>query len=411
MKWFVLLIALLIAVVSKAQTQNTWTKKTSFEGNKRSRAVAFSIDNYGYVGTGEDTADMTHNDLWRYDPLLDSWTQMSSLPGSTRRNAIGTTLNGKGYLGLGADSSVSGSGIILDDWWEYDPLINQWSQKTSYPGGYNIYNQTGTAGVYFSTAFAIDSVVYVCGGKMGPNFYGTDLWKYNPTTDIWTRLADFPGGDRHQLSSFAIEGNGFVGMGIDHDLYRKDWWKYDPITDSWTEVAELPGVERGAASTFVLGQHGFVVFGSDGGYKDELWEYDPFANSWQIRSNFPADGRKNAIAFAIADTGYAGLGTSSSGKRKSFYAYTPFWQLGIYNEEISINTFPNPASNFINITVPNSLIGQSLQIFSLDGKKAYSELITSTSRTVNLVEFARGTYILIIVDQSGTLISEKINVL
>ena len=50
---------------------------------------------------------MTHNDLWRYDPLADVWSQMMTIPGSTRRNATAVSIGDKGYVGLGADSSVS----------------------------------------------------------------------------------------------------------------------------------------------------------------------------------------------------------------------------------------------------------------------------------------------------------------
>ena len=312
----ILLFVFLFGCLTSFAQQNTWTKKASFGGLKRARGIAFSIGDYGYVGMGEDTVEMTNNDLWRYDPVFDVWSQMMTLPGSTRRNASATTIGDKGYVGMGADSSVAFTGVILADWWEYDPIANGWTQKADYPGGYDIFNNTGLQGIYFATAFNIGTKGYVCGGKMGSDFYGTDLWEYDPLLDSWTRLADFPGGDRYQMSSFGVEGKGYVGMGIDHDLYRKDWWEYDPNLDSWTQASSLPGTERGSSSSFVLSSRAYIVFGSDGGYKDELWEYNPFTDSWNIKANFPADGRKNGIAFAIGNKGYAGTGKGASGKRK-----------------------------------------------------------------------------------------------
>lgn len=404
MKFLFLLILCGSFSKTYGQTENDWEKRTAYLGGKRERAISFTIADSGYVGMGEDTVEMTHNDLWKYDPGTAQWTQKASLPGSTRRNAMALSINGKGYVGMGADSSESSTGTILWDWWEYDAMSNSWTQKADYPGGYNDQNTFLGPGVYFGTAFEINSKGYICGGKMGPNQYASDLWEYDPITDTWTRKADFPGLDRHQLSSFALEGKGYVGMGIDHDLYRKDWWRYDPLTDSWTEAASLPGVERGAASTFVLGQRGFLVFGSDGGYKDELWEYNPFTDSWMIRANFPGGERKNAVAFAIGDSAYAGMGKGATGKRRNFYRYYPLLPVGISQPEFSFNVFPNPTTEYLQIV--SELKGfYVFQLVDFQGR-----VIAQTSlNTIDLTTIEKGTYILNIFDEnSGHLMTKKI---
>jgi N-acetylneuraminic acid mutarotase len=399
-----------LSAVLNGFSQNSWTKKMSFGGEKRTRAISFAIGDYGYVGMGEDTAEMTHKDLWRYDPVLDSWTQMTNHPGSTRRNAVGVAVGDKGYIGLGADSSVSSQGVILDDWWEYDPVGNSWLQKADYPGGFNESNMSSAAGVYFATAFSSGTKAYLCGGKMGPDVYGTDLWEYNTLTDAWTRLADFPGGDRYQLSSFAIGGKGYVGMGIDHDLFNKDWWQYDPTLDSWIQVSDLPGSERGSSSTFVLGDYAYVVFGSDGGYKDELWRYDPLTDNWMIRANFPANGRKNGIAFTIGDKGYAGTGKGASGKKRSFYQYTPVEQLGISSSIIEIAIYPNPATDYVNIrtTLNNNL---EASLYSVQGDLVKKTTLKNEAEKIQLNDIEKGAYILRIGNSSGTVRTEKLLIL
>lgn len=407
MKYLFLSLCITFFTHSWSQTQNTWTKKASFAGLKRTRAIGFAIDNYGYLGMGEDTAEMTHNDLWRYDPGLDVWTQMMNLPGSTRRNASAVAVGSKGYVGLGADSSVSWMGTILNDWWEYDPGTNNWTQKASYPGGYNVFNQTGTAGVYFATAFSINDKAYICCGKMGSDFYGTDLWEYDPNTDSWSRKADFPGGDRYQMTGFGLEGKGYVGLGIDHDLFRKDWWQYDPNTDSWTEMSSLPGVERGAASSFVLSQRGYIVFGSDGGYKDELWEYNPFSDSWNIKANFPADGRKNAVAFAINNKGYAGTGSGVSGKRKSFWEYTPLLPIGFEENTIEMQISQNPIVDQGTVTAAESNV--EFNLYNLNGQLVYSTQENSFS--ISASDYQKGTYILTITSNQTVASSKKITIL
>lgn len=407
-KSFVVSIILLVSGFSFAQ-QNTWTKKLKFGGEKRTRAIAFSVGEYGYVGTGEDTAEMTHNDLWRYDPLTDIWTQQANMPGSTRRNATAVTIIDKGYVGLGADSSVASSGIILDDWWEYNPTSNSWIQKANYPGGFDYLNNPGSQGVYFATAFEAGGKGYVCCGKMGPDHYGADLWQYDPLLDQWTRMADFPGLDRFQLASFSVDGKGYVGMGEDHDLYRKDWWEYDPLTDTWTQKANLPGVERGGASTFTLGQRGFVVYGSDGGYKNELWEYNPFTNSWSIRANCPGGERKNGIAFSIGNRGYAGLGKGPNGKKRNFYEYAPLEPVSIHEFNIEVSIYPNPTSDVLKIDLSDEIEGVFATLINANGQIIIAPFQLLPQNQINLFEYASGTYFLLLGNENGEILrNEKI---
>ena len=137
-----------------AQLGNSWDKRASFGGLKREKAVAFSIDNLGYVSCGVDTAEITHNDLWSYDPSSDSWTQLASIPGSERINAIAFAIDGKGYVGTGFSLDDGDLGIKLSDFWECDPIANNWTEKANYPGG-------GGAGIYQATAFSIEDKGYV----------------------------------------------------------------------------------------------------------------------------------------------------------------------------------------------------------------------------------------------------------
>ncbi|MBK7129231.1 MAG: hypothetical protein IPH66_07715 [Crocinitomicaceae bacterium] len=384
-----------------AQSQNIWTKKANFGGLKRERAVSFSIDNYGYVATGEDTVNMTHNDLWRYDPELDVWTQMADLPGSTRRNAVGFALEGRGYVGTGMDSSESSMGNPLNDFWQYDPLANSWIQKANYPGA-------GGWGVYYAGSFTADGKGYVTCGKYGPSAYAFDLWEYKPTTDTWTQRANFPGGVRYAVTALSIENKGYVGMGIDQDLYRKDWWEYDPASNIWTEKTDIPGTERGAASTFTLGSKGFIVFGGDGGFKDELWEYNPFSDSWNIRSNFPGGERRNGIAMAIGNKGYAGIGKGPSGIRQNFYEYSPILPLETSDfEMIHVDVYPNPASEYVQVFIQNEMYKGRLVIISQKGELVKSILVDSQTYTFSSADFDSATYYIILIDCENNLVAKS----
>lgn len=397
-----LLFVVFIAVTSFAQT-NSWTKKLGFGGLKRERAVSFSIGDFGYVATGEDTVNVTHKDLWRYDPALDLWTQMADLPGSPRRNAVGFAIENKGYVGTGIDSSESFVGTILSDFWEYDADLNTWTQKANYPGGSGF-------GVYYAGAFVADNKGYVTCGKMGANWYAFDLWEYKPTTDTWTQRANFPGGVRYAITALSIDNKGYVGMGIDNDLYRKDWWEYNPGTNVWVEKSDLPGTERGAASSFTIVSKGFVVFGADGGYKDELWEYSPYSDSWNIKANFPGGERRNAIAFSIGNKGYGGIGKGPSGLRQNFYEYSPMYPVGIEEQEkLNIQVYPNPIVESATLFLQNESNASHYVLLDINGKIIQSEIVNSQSVEIQRAEIAAGIYQLVVFNDKGNpLATEKI---
>lgn len=395
-----------LSVVAFGQAENDWDKKASFGGLKRERAVAFSVGDFGYVGTGVDTAEITHNDLWQYDPALDTWTQVASMPGSERRNAVAFSIDDKGYVGTGFSHDDGDIGVKLKDFWSYDPLLNTWTAIADYPGG-------GDTGMYSGTAFTVLGKGYVACGKIGSNAYLDELWEYDPTLDEWTARTPFPGGVRYQLVSFSVENKAYVGMGTDNDIFRKDFYEYDPITNTWDIAPELPGSERAQASSFSIGSKGFVVFGLDGGYKDELWEFNYYTQSWTLRAPFPGGGRKYAIAFSIADTGYAGTGKEPDGKKRSFYSYTPIGPLSLEDhQDFQLQLYPNPTSEHLFCNPGTQITDYTVQLFTLTGQLMQSSKGLNGIQKLNVSELGQGPYLFVLMDANGQIItSQKISIL
>ena len=382
-----LIVPVFFCAVCVAQTNNFWVQKANFEGGERERASAFSVGNYGYVTCGVDSAEMAHNDLWRFDPAVNSWSQMADLPGVERRNAVAASLDGKGYVGTGIDDI---SNTNLTDWWEYDPSVNLWAQKSNYPGG-------GAVGLAFATAFSVNDRVHICGGKIGPSNYLAELWEYNPINDHWIRLGDFPGGERSKLTSFSVGDRAYVGLGQDEDVYKKDIWEFDSDINVWFRRADFPGGERASASTFSLGDRGYVMFGESGGYHQDLWEYNPVADVWINRANYPAQERRYAIAFSIGNTGYAGIGQGSSGKKRSFYEYTPpLLTIGQY-ELMDLNLYPNPCIGKVSIDLPDGFIGE-LQVYDMAGKLV---LRSSNVNWIDLTNVQSGAYLVRLLSENN----------
>jgi N-acetylneuraminic acid mutarotase len=104
--------------------------------------VGFSIDGKGYIGTGEDLNNV-FNDFWEYDPSTDAWTEKANVGGTARWAAVGFSIGSKGYIGTGSGTH--------EDFWEYDPGIDTWTQKANFGGG----------GRYSATGFSIGSKGYM----------------------------------------------------------------------------------------------------------------------------------------------------------------------------------------------------------------------------------------------------------
>ena len=62
----------------------------------------------------------------------------------------------------------------------------------------------------------------------------------------WKTKASFPGAARHHPITFALDGNGYVLAGVTTTMV-KDFYRYDPLSDSWTKMADFPGPARGFA--------------------------------------------------------------------------------------------------------------------------------------------------------------------
>lgn len=376
-----------------AQSPNSWVKKADFGGLKRERAVAFTANGFGYVGTGVDTAEIVHNDFWKYDASNDTWAQVADMPGIVRRDAVAFAINEIGYVttGINAVTSSEIGANKLADTWRYDPVLNSWTAAADFPGN-------GGQGIYFAAAFVVEGKGYVVGGKQGPNNYSSQTYRYDPTLDQWAIVAPFPGGVRYQLSAFAVDNKGYAGLGTDQDMYRYDWWEYKPSTNTWAQRADLPASSRSNAATFTIGSRGFVCTGSNGGVLGDLWEYNPFSNSWSVRATYGGTARKSAIAFVIGTSAYVGTGKGESGKKASMHQYYPMSTLGIDEMAFEVNVYPNPTSEKVFVKSDASI--ETLQLFDLNGRNVRS---VKGQNHMTVADLSAGNYTLRIASNEAVI--------
>lgn len=90
----------LIGLSISSFTQGNWVQKNNFNGNARSRGVAFTIGNNAYYGTGNYFGgSIEQSDFWKYNVATDSWTPIANFPQGMQAD-IGMSIGNIGYAGI-----------------------------------------------------------------------------------------------------------------------------------------------------------------------------------------------------------------------------------------------------------------------------------------------------------------------
>jgi len=72
-----------------------------------------------------------------------------------------------------------------------------------------------------------------------------EFYRYDPSSDSWTRNADFAGDGRNSAIGFAIGNFGYLGTDANTTgFYVSYFWRYDPSLDSWTQISFFGGGYR-----------------------------------------------------------------------------------------------------------------------------------------------------------------------
>ncbi len=278
---------------------NTWTQKANFGGGTRVRAVGFNIGGKGYIGTGQSAVG-NMNDFWEYDPTSNTWAQKANVGGSGRMDAVGFSIESKGYIGTGLGTG----GYLLNDFWEYDPATNTWTQKANFGGSprYGAVGFTISGKGYIGTGLGINS-------NYSAHYYN-DFWEYDPSTNTWTQKANFGGSARYYAVGFSIGTKGYIGTGLDSNNVRNDFWEYDFTTNAWTQKANFGGSARENAVGFSIGTQGYIGIGqSFSGFDNDFWQYTPSCIFPNAPTNTTPPANQNICVGKTTTLSASGTGT------------------------------------------------------------------------------------------------------
>jgi len=285
-----------------ASAGDIWVQRTSFP-NTRRWGFANSSSTRGYHGCGYDGTTW-QNDFWEYNPNDNTWTQKANFAGNSRVNIPSFVIENKIYTATG------NNGVTLQtETWEYDPSSNIWTSRAAFIG--NARNS--------GVGFAINGRGYICGGYDLTN-WRAELYEYNPIANSWIQKSNIPNSGREQLVAFTIGNLSYVGLGYNGVTSLNDFYSYNPITDTWTSRAAYPGEPGSQGDAIAIGNKGYV---GPTNYNSQLWEYDPTFDQWKQRSNFAGGNRQSIRAFSIGNKVYMGFGFDGVTIFNTLYEYTP----------------------------------------------------------------------------------------
>lgn len=292
-----------------------WTRGSAFDGDPRSGAASFQIDNKGYLVSGILKTNERVNDAWQFDLTTGEWSDLADFIGSPRHGAVGFAVDGKGYVGLGFDGESA-----LSDFYKYEPSTNTWSQVADFPGEAR----------HGAVAFSLNGNGYVGLGANEKDKTFKDFYKYNPASDTWTRENNPLKSKRKNAFAFVIGNKAYVGGGIDNNQYPEDFYSFDG-TD-WKALRDIKrndgddsyDLTRQGASAFVVGNHAYLVGGKKGSVINSVWKYDPNTDRWTGNSQaFLGSAREEAVSFSGEGKGYISTGANGSNKFDDTWEFKP----------------------------------------------------------------------------------------
>jgi IPT/TIG domain/Kelch motif len=290
--------------INSAESISTPVARLSnFPGDQRSDAVSFTIGNKSYVIGGILLSTLADNEVYEFDASSKSWRTVQNFPGTPRYGATAFTINNKGYV-LGGYGE-SGNLNPLRDLWEYDPVNDSWTRKNDYLfHPLEAFNMNGEI-------LCLSDISYLIippSTEISGFGYNTEFWKYDPTTDSWTKrtspsytLKRDPYGSQDYFT-MQIGANLTIGY-LDSNYAAYIYQKYNTQSDTWIDKGYVE-INGNSPITFDYGGNGYLLV------NEQLHKYDPNLNQWNLieddLSNLLWQGG-DPIKFRMNDFWYFGL--------------------------------------------------------------------------------------------------------
>jgi N-acetylneuraminic acid mutarotase len=247
-----------------------------------------------------------------YDPATNKWSNVAPMP-EPFTHAEGVVVGSVIWFVGGYVGNHPGPGTTHV--WRFDTAANQWSRGPDLP----VQRGAGAAAL-------VGHTIYFTGGMNVSRTidegttYALDL---NNQAAGWARKADMP-NPRNHVAAASLNGFFYVIGGQhgqeDAQVSQSEVDRYDPSTDTWTKVASLPsGRSHITSATFTYDGRIIVIGGetASGTPQRTVYDYDPATNKWGLLGNLPA-ARSTMVAGIINGKLYTATGNGPDVTREGW---------------------------------------------------------------------------------------------
>lgn len=258
---------------------------------------------YAYVGLGYIAPASINNgdgsttsrpkeylkDFYRYDAETNTWEQMPDFPGAARRDAVAFSLGNYGFVGTGRADNAE----LFKDFYRFNPATNTWSGDLGFLGGQR----------YGASAFVIDGAAYVCLGTSGTLRTDVTKCTIdadgNVTWEAMQALADKPGNKQDKdygriprygaitfISDKSKDGESYAYVATGYG--NSTVWRYNHKRDQWHQMEDIAGSALVGAVGFSVNGYGYYTTGgaaydmtdatsssSSTSYSNSTWRFIP----------------------------------------------------------------------------------------------------------------------------------------
>lgn len=255
--------------------------------------------------------------------VTEVWTRMGDLPETYDMYSDAVVVGQDVYIRGGKVEDLYDKGDFAI--WRYTPSSGIWGKIPDFPGGLRTE----------MTLFNIDTKLYAGLGcvylENRPNPYKRDIWEYDTLTGQWKGICDYPREDNQVIAAFGWKGKGFVVSRTSGEAFSMmNVFVYDPSTNVWIKKSTFPGSEIGANLFALVNNRAYIICGgfpvvTDSMFSKNIWEYDMETDTWRKCRDFPGTGRWNPRGFAIGDDIYVGFGEEEIGTEHLMQLVNDWW--------------------------------------------------------------------------------------
>lgn len=233
----------------------------------------------------------------------------------------------------------------------------------------------------------------------------SDFWEYDPAVNSWTQKTDFGGGKREGAFGFALNGKGYVGTGYKSQIW-KDFWQFTPdckIPQSLTTTNIKATSAKVNWTIEPTAQSYSVRYRKTGTVPwTKITATTNFKKLTSLTPNTQYDWSVKSVCDAVNNI-------SSNWSATQNFTTKPL-RLGEEGGEVTLDVFPNPVASSATVSFISSQNSHvALELFDPTGRKIktlFDEIVEAGNHEIdfNRGQLSAGMYYLQVTMYEETLI-------